>query len=108
MIQLFNIKLERVTEWGYKKLSQSEINDDRLGRSKNQFNHINITLHFQWTRFIISSIKCTSTKFDGIQMWKIYSLFIQIIQILDISVDKESANVKLPNSIEFKCGRSIH
>ena len=35
-------------------------------------------------------------------------LFIQIIQILDITVDKESWNAKLPNVMEFKCGRSIH
>ena len=41
-------------------------------------------------------------------MWKIYSLIIQIIQILDITVDKESWNAPSPNSIEFKWGRSIH
>ena len=35
-------------------------------------------------------------------------LSIQIIQILDITVDKESENAKSPNSMEFKCGRSIH
>ena len=33
---------------------------------------------------------------------------IQIIQILDITVDKEPENALSPNSIEFKCGRSIH
>ena len=107
-IQLFNIKLERITDEGNLKLYPSEVMDVRLGRSKNQFIHINITFHFQWTRWIISSNKCTITKFDGIQMWKIYYSFIQIIQILDIIVDKESANALSPNSIEFKCGRSIH
>ena len=47
IIQSFNIKLERVTERGLKKLYPLEVNDDRLGRSKNQFIHINITFHFQ-------------------------------------------------------------
>ena len=108
MIQLFNIKLERVMLRGWLKLYFIEVNDARLGRSKNQFIHINITFHFQWTRWIISSIKCTTTKFDGIQMWKIYYQFIQIIQILDITVDKESENPPIPNVIEFKLGRSIH
>ena len=46
-IQLFNIKLERVTERGLKKLNPSEVIDVRLGRSKNQFIHINITFHYQ-------------------------------------------------------------
>ena len=35
-------------------------------------------------------------------------LTIQIIQILDTIVDNESENVKSPNVIEFKLGRSIH
>ena len=30
------------------------------------------------------------------------------IQILDITVDNEAPNTSLPNSIEFKYGRSIH
>ena len=47
MIQSFNIKLERVTERGRLKLYPSEVMDDRLGRSKNQFILINITFHFQ-------------------------------------------------------------
>ena len=47
MIQSFNIKLERVTERGLKKLYSSEVMDVRLGRSKNQFIHINITFHYQ-------------------------------------------------------------
>ena len=47
MIQSFNIKLERVTERGYSKLSLVEVIDVRLGRSKNQFIQINITFHFQ-------------------------------------------------------------
>ena len=47
MIQLFNIKLERVTIRGSLKLHLSEVIDVRLGRSKNQFIHINITFHFQ-------------------------------------------------------------
>ena len=47
MIQSFNIKLERVTERGHLKLDPSEVMDVRLGRSKNQFIHINITFHFQ-------------------------------------------------------------
>ena len=47
MIRLFNIKLERDIERGYSKLSPSEVIDVRLGRSKNQFIHINITFHFQ-------------------------------------------------------------
>ena len=47
MIQSFNIKLERVTERGYSKLYFIEVIDVRLGRSKNQFIHINITFHFQ-------------------------------------------------------------
>ena len=106
--QCFNIKLERVTERGRLRLSPSEVIDVRLGRSKNQFIHINITFHFQWTRWIISSSKCTFTKFDGIQMWKIYYSFIQIIQILDITVDKDPRNVSKPNAMEFKLGRSIH
>ena len=46
-IQLFNIKLERITDEGNLKLYPSEVMDERLGRSKNQFNHINITFHFQ-------------------------------------------------------------
>ena len=46
-IQSFNIKLERVTERGYLKLNPSEVMDVRLGRSKNQFIHINITFHYQ-------------------------------------------------------------
>ena len=45
--QSFNIKLERVTERGYSKLHPSEVIDVRLGRSKNQFIHINITFHLQ-------------------------------------------------------------
>ena len=47
MIQSFNIKLERVIEVGFMKLAPSEVMDVRLGRSKNQFIHINITFHFQ-------------------------------------------------------------
>ena len=47
IIQSFNIKLERVTERGYSKLHPPEVIDVRLGRSKNQFTHINITFHFQ-------------------------------------------------------------
>ena len=47
MIQSFNIKLERVTIRGYLKLYPVEVMDVRLGRSKNQFIHINITFHFQ-------------------------------------------------------------
>ena len=47
MIQSFNIKLERVTIREYQKLSPSEMIDVRLGRSENQFIHINITFHFQ-------------------------------------------------------------
>ena len=46
-IQSFNIKLERVIERGYSKLYPSEVIDVRLGRSKNQFIHVNITFHFQ-------------------------------------------------------------
>ena len=46
-IQLFNIKLERITLRGYLKLFPSEVMDIRLGRSKNQFIQINITFHFQ-------------------------------------------------------------
>ena len=46
-IQSFNIKLERITERGYSKLYPFEVNDVRLGRSKNQFIHINITFHQQ-------------------------------------------------------------
>ena len=45
MIQSFNIKLERVTEQGLIKLYLVEVMDVRLGRSKNQFIHINITFH---------------------------------------------------------------
>ena len=47
MIQSFNIKLERVTLRGFLKLSPPEVIVVRLGRSKNQFIHINITFHFQ-------------------------------------------------------------
>ena len=48
IIQSFNIKLERVTEQGHLKLHPpSEVMDVRLGRSKHQFIHINITFHFQ-------------------------------------------------------------
>ena len=47
MIQSFNIKLERVMLRGQWKLSPPEVMDVRLGRSKNQFIHINITFHFQ-------------------------------------------------------------
>ena len=47
IIQSFNIKLERVIERGRLKLHQSEVMDVRLGRSKNQFIHINITFHQQ-------------------------------------------------------------
>ena len=36
-IQLFNIKLERITDEGNLKLYPSEVIDDKLGRSKNQF-----------------------------------------------------------------------
>ena len=39
IIQSFNIKLERVTERGRLKLPPSEVMDDRLGRSINQFIH---------------------------------------------------------------------
>ena len=46
-IQSFNIKLERITERGEKKLYPFEVMDVRFGRSKNQFIHINITFHFQ-------------------------------------------------------------
>ena len=37
IIQSFNIKLERVTKRGLKKLPLTEVMDVRLGRSKNQF-----------------------------------------------------------------------
>ena len=47
MIQLFNIKLERVTLRGFWKLYPSEVIDVRLGRSKNQIIQINITFHQQ-------------------------------------------------------------
>ena len=47
IIQSFNIKLERITERGFLKLPLSEVMDDRLGRSKNQFIHIYITFHYQ-------------------------------------------------------------
>ena len=47
MIQLFNIKLERVTERGRLKLYPTEVMVVRLGRSKNQFIYINITFHQQ-------------------------------------------------------------
>ena len=47
MMQSFNIKLERITERGCSKLYLSEVMDVRLGRSKNQFIPINITLHQQ-------------------------------------------------------------
>ena len=47
IIQLFNIKLERVTKRGYLKLYPIEVMNVRLGRSKNQFIHINITFHQQ-------------------------------------------------------------
>ena len=49
MIQSFNIKLERVTEYGKQKLDPHslEMRDVRLGRSKNQFIHIYITFHCQ-------------------------------------------------------------
>ena len=47
MIQLFNIKLERDTERGRWKLFLFEEIDVSLGRSKNQFIHINITFHLQ-------------------------------------------------------------
>ena len=47
MIQLFNIKLKRVTERGLMKLHSTEVIDVRLGRSIHQFIHINITFHFQ-------------------------------------------------------------
>ena len=49
IIQSFNIKLERVIERGSWKLPPHplEVMDVRLGRSKNQFIHINITFHFQ-------------------------------------------------------------
>ena len=46
IIQSFNIKLERVTDEGNLKLPPSEVIDVRLGRSKNQFIHINITFHY--------------------------------------------------------------
>ena len=36
-IQLFNIKLERITDEGNLKLYPSEVIDDKLGRSKHQF-----------------------------------------------------------------------
>ena len=39
IIQSFNIKLERFTERGLKKLHPSEVMAVRLGRSKNQFIH---------------------------------------------------------------------
>ena len=47
IIQLFNIKLERVTIRGHLKLHPSEVMDVKLGRSKNQLIHINITFHYQ-------------------------------------------------------------
>ena len=47
VIQSFNIKLERVTLRGCWKLPLTEVMDVRLGRSKNQFIHINITFHYQ-------------------------------------------------------------
>ena len=46
MIQLFNIKLERVTDEGNLKLPPSEVIDVRLGRSNCEFIHINITFHY--------------------------------------------------------------
>ena len=108
---LFNtqidIILERITLRGLNRLPPFEISDVRLVRSKNQFIHTIVTFHFQWTRWIISSGKCSPTKFNRIQMRKIYS-FIQIIQILDITVDNDLQNTLLPNSMEFKFGRSIH
>ena len=104
----FYILLERNTKRGYLKLHPFEVMDVKLGRSNNQFIHINITFHYQWTVIIIFSIKCTVTKPDRIQIRKIYYSFIQIIQILDITVEKDRQNELIPNSIEFKLGRSIH
>ena len=45
IIQSFNIKLERVTLRGLMKLYLVEVMEIKLGRSKNQFIHINITFH---------------------------------------------------------------
>ena len=93
IIQSFNIKLERVTKRGDRKLYPSEVIDVRLGRSIHQFIHINITFHYQWTRWItISSRKCIITKFDRIQIRKVYPQFIYTIQILDIIIDNGSSN----------------
>ena len=36
------------------------------------------------------------------------SIIHLIIQILDIIVDNDSSNTLSPNSMEFKCGKSIH
>ena len=74
-IQSNNIILERNIERRWPKLSPSEVSDVRFGRPKNQFIHNNITFHYQWTIIIISSIKCSISKFDRIQMWKIYYSF---------------------------------
>ena len=73
MIQSFNIKLERVIERGSLKLSPFEMIAVRLGRSKNQFIHINITFHYQ--RGITNSLKCPLIKINRIQIRKIYYLF---------------------------------
>ena len=87
MIQSFNIKLERVTERGCLKQFPLEMIDDRFGRSINQFIHINITFHFQWTRWIIFiSCKCPITKINVIQIRKIYSLFIQIKYLISLLI----------------------
>ena len=44
---IIQYQLERVTKRGLKKLYPFEVMDVRLGRSKNQFIHINITFHLQ-------------------------------------------------------------
>ena len=76
MIQSFNILLERVTLRGEEKLIPFEVIDVKLGRYKNQFIHISSTFHYHITIIIITtSSKCTPTKFNRIQMRKIYKIF---------------------------------
>ena len=60
--------LANVTTRGELKLHFTEVIDVRFGRSTKQIiiNQFIITSHYQWTRIIPFSIKCTYTELNGL------------------------------------------
>ena len=82
--------------------------DVRLGRSKNQFIQIILpSIHNEQDESGLPSSAYLPSSIN-FKCGRSINRIIQIIQILDIFVDKEYWNALLPNSMKLKFGRSIH